>query len=78
MAPADLVLVEGYKRAPHRKIEVYRAAVGGPTLAAEIASIRALAGDPGPAGLPVFDLADIPGIAAFVMQDALSLADTFR
>jgi len=32
MAPVDLVLVEGFKREPHRKIEVHRAANGKPWL----------------------------------------------
>ena len=28
MSPVDLVIVEGFKSEPHRKIEVYRAANG--------------------------------------------------
>ena len=32
LSPVDLVLVEGYKREPHPKLEVYRAAVGKPLL----------------------------------------------
>ena len=32
MSPADLVLIEGFKREPHRKIEVHRAANGKPAL----------------------------------------------
>ena len=32
LSPVDLVLVEGYKREPHPKLEVYRAAVGKPLI----------------------------------------------
>src|SRR5205823_13433433 len=32
MSPVDLVLVEGFKRHPHPKIEVYRGSVGKPLL----------------------------------------------
>ena len=32
LAPVDLVLVEGFKREPHPKLEVYRAVVGKPCL----------------------------------------------
>ena len=34
LSPVDLVLVEGFKRETHPKLEVYRAAVGKPLLAA--------------------------------------------
>ena len=33
MQPVDLVLVEGFKREAHPKLEVYRAVVGKPLLA---------------------------------------------
>src|SRR5205085_8197690 len=33
LSPVDLVLIEGYKRAPHPKLEVHRAAVGAALLA---------------------------------------------
>lgn len=71
MQPADLVLIEGYKSAPHRKIEVWRGASELPLLR-ENATIRALAGDAAaaPEGLPVFDPDDIAGIAAFILEDA--------
>src|ERR1700751_3709784 len=32
LAPVDLVIVEGFKRARHPKLEVYRAAIGKPPL----------------------------------------------
>ena len=45
LSPVDLVIVEGYKREPHPKLEVHRAAVGGTLLAPEDASIVAIASD---------------------------------
>ena len=35
LSPVDLVLVEGYKREPHPKLEVHRAAVGKPLIQPE-------------------------------------------
>jgi molybdopterin-guanine dinucleotide biosynthesis protein B len=70
---ADLILVEGFKRAPIRKIEVRRDATaarepiapGDPNVIA-IAADRAIEG----ATVPVFALDDIAGISAFVRQAA--------
>ncbi len=45
LAPVDLVLVEGYKREPHPKLEVYRAAVGKPLLHPDDPAIVAIASD---------------------------------
>ena len=39
MSPVDLVVVEGYKAGPHRRIEVHRAANGKPLLFPEDAGI---------------------------------------
>jgi molybdopterin-guanine dinucleotide biosynthesis protein MobB len=67
--PVDLVLVEGYKRDRHPKIEVRRAATAQDLLAAGDPTIEAVASDAPLAGLavPVFDLDDAPGIAAFIL-----------
>jgi molybdopterin-guanine dinucleotide biosynthesis protein B len=65
LAPADLVLVEGFKREPHPKIEV-RADDTRPMDAAAHA-IVAVASDSRPAGgLPSFARDDIAGIADFI------------
>ncbi|MGP9806230.1 molybdopterin-guanine dinucleotide biosynthesis protein B [Paracoccus sp. NSM] len=70
LAPCDLVLVEGYKRAPHPKIEAHRAATGRALLAPENPTIRAVASDSAPQiALPLFDLDDIPAIAAFIRSE---------
>jgi len=45
MTPVDLVIVEGFKREPHPKLEVYRAAVGKPLLHPGDDWIVALASD---------------------------------
>lgn len=70
MAPVDLLLVEGFKRHGHDKLEIYRAANGKPFLHPEDPRIVAIASDvPVPnAGRPVLNLDDIPGIADFVLR----------
>lgn len=68
MTPVDLVLVEGYKRAGHDKIEVRRTAAAKPPLWPGDTSVVAIAADapvPG-AGRPVLDLADADAIASFI------------
>jgi len=72
LAPVDLVLVEGFKRDRHDKLEVYRASVGKPLLAADDPHIVAVASDGTVAGLrvPLLALDDIGAIAGFVMAHA--------
>ena len=45
MSRVDLVMVEGFKSEPHRKIEVHRAANGKPTLFPEDPGIVGIAAD---------------------------------
>lgn len=75
LAPADIVLVEGFKRTAFPKIEVFRAANGKPPLHPEDDSIVAIASDtPFPASsLPVLGLDDIAGVAAFARDHARPL-----
>jgi molybdopterin-guanine dinucleotide biosynthesis protein B len=77
LAPVDLVVVEGFKREPHRKIEVHRAANGKPPMHPGNASIVAVASDAAfpAAGRPVVHLDDIEAIAAMVLAFAEPLAD---
>ncbi len=71
MTPVDLVLVEGFKRAGHRKIEVHRAIVGKPLLHPGDPSIVAMAADPVmPAALPCVALDDVAAVAALVLTHA--------
>jgi molybdopterin-guanine dinucleotide biosynthesis adapter protein len=69
MTPVDLLVIEGFKREPHDKLEVYRTANGKPLLHPEDDRIVAVASDVAlPAvRLPVIDLGDIRAIGDFVV-----------
>lgn len=71
LSPVDLVLIEGYKRASHPKIEAHRAIAGRDLLARSNATIRAVASDTALEGIaqPVFHLDDSAGIADFILHD---------
>ena len=80
LSPVDLVIIEGFKREPHRKIEVHRAANGKPWLYPD---------DPGVVGivtdakvesrLPVVHLDDVEAIAASVgYADGVTLRNLLR
>lgn len=70
MSPVDLVIVEGFKRFPHPKIEVHRRERGTPLLAREDPTILAVASDEPIPDLdrPVLHLDDVPGIARLVLE----------
>lgn len=71
LAPVDLVLVEGYKRDTHLKIEAHRAETGNPLIAHDDPTVRAIASDSGASaeGRPTFDLNDTKGIADFIARE---------
>ena len=71
LAPVDLVLVEGWKRDTHPKIEAHRAATGQALIAPEDPTIRAVASDAGAGadGRPRFHLDDTGGIADFIAAE---------
>ncbi|MHA6346551.1 molybdopterin-guanine dinucleotide biosynthesis protein B [Roseivivax sp. CAU 1761] len=70
LSPVDLVLVEGYKRDRHPKIEAHRAATGQALLAPGDPTIRAVASDAAPRlDRPVFELDDTAAIAAFIARE---------
>src|SRR5437879_851617 len=73
LSPVDLVLVEGYKRARHPKLEVYRAAVGKPLLQPDDPAIVAIASDqPLPAApVPVVALDDVDAIVDILLRHAV-------
>jgi molybdopterin-guanine dinucleotide biosynthesis protein B len=72
----DLVLVEGFKRDPLPKIEVFRGANGKPPLYADDANIVALISDAVPSGgLPHASIDDIAAAADLVLAHAHSLAE---
>ncbi len=70
IAPVDLVLIEGYKRDRHPKIEAHRSETGRPLIAPEDPSIQAIASnaDLQDVAQPVFDLDDTVAIADFILQ----------
>jgi molybdopterin-guanine dinucleotide biosynthesis adapter protein len=74
LSAVDLVLIEGFKRAPHPKIEVYRAANGELPLHPGNASIVAVASDMAfpDAARPVLNLNDAPAIAAMALEHAVA------
>ena len=66
LSPVDLVLVEGFKRDPHPKLEVHRAANGKPLLASRRSAHRRRSRRDAPlpqARVPVVSLDDIDAIA---------------
>ena len=67
--PVDLVLVEGWKRDRHPKIETRRAGAAREPIALGDPTIEAVASDAALEGLhvPVFDLDDARGIADFIL-----------
>jgi len=70
LAPVDLVLVEGYKRDAHPKIEVWRAATGQPLIQPNEPLVRAVATDAAlTLPVPVLDLNDTAAVAHFVLHE---------
>ena len=74
LSPVDLLIVEGFKRDPHPKIEVHRAANAKPWLHPEDPAIRAVASDIAPpptaSGLAWAHLDDVERIADLVLEHA--------
>ncbi|ADP16285.1 molybdopterin-guanine dinucleotide biosynthesis protein B [Achromobacter xylosoxidans A8] len=74
LSPADLVLVEGFKQAAIPRIEVYRPALGKPSLHAEDSSFLAVATDaPLATGLPCLPVNEPAQVADFICR-SLGLA----
>jgi molybdopterin-guanine dinucleotide biosynthesis adapter protein len=69
MAPVDLLLIEGFKREAHDKLEVYRQANGKPLLQSEDPRIVAVASDVALPDLPrpVIPIDDVTAIADFII-----------
>jgi molybdopterin-guanine dinucleotide biosynthesis adapter protein len=76
MSPVDLVVVEGFRSEPHRKIEVYRAANGKALLFPGDPAIAGIASDVAvETELPHAHLDDIPAIAAMMLRSAIPVED---
>ena len=70
LSPVDLVLIEGYKRDDHPKVEAYRAETGNPLIAPDDPTIRAVASDVEQTlDRPVFDLDDTKAVADFILRE---------
>jgi molybdopterin-guanine dinucleotide biosynthesis protein B len=76
MSRVDLVVVEGFKREPLRKIEVHRAANGKAVLFPDDPDIVGIATDAAvETVLPVAHLDDIEAIAAMMQRSAIPVED---
>ena len=76
MSRVDLVVVEGFKREPLRKIEVHRAANGKPFLFPDDPDIVGIAADVAvETRLPTAHLDDAPAIAAMIRRYAIPIED---
>ena len=70
MTPVDLILIEGWKRDDHAKIEAHRAETGNPLIAPNDPTIREIASDTTlKIDRPVFDLNDTKAIADFILAE---------
>lgn len=70
MNPVDLILIEGYKSAPHPKVEAHRFETGRPLLAPDNPTIRAVASNAQPVvNCPLFHLDDTAAIADFILAE---------
>lgn len=70
LAPVDLVLVEGYKRDAHPKVEVWRAETGHALIQPGDPLVRAVATDSAlTLPVPVLDLNDAGAVADFILRE---------
>jgi molybdopterin-guanine dinucleotide biosynthesis protein B len=70
LAPVDLVLVEGYKRDAHPKVEVWREETGHPLIQPGDGLVRAVATDARlNVPVPVLNLNDTGAVADFILRE---------
>ena len=76
LSPVDLVVVEGFKAARYRKLEIFRATVGKPALHVNDPLIVAIVSDtPFPAsGRPVVAIEDIDAVVGLMLERAEPIA----
>ena len=76
LSRVDLVIVEGYKSEPHRKIEVHRAANAKPFLFPDDPGISGIVSDVAvETDLPIAHLDDVAAVAAMMRRLAISIED---
>ncbi|MDB5569337.1 MAG: molybdopterin-guanine dinucleotide biosynthesis protein [Hyphomicrobiales bacterium] len=75
LTPVDLVIVEGFKRSGHPKVEVHRAANGKPFLWPDDPDIVGVATDtpPGAGAPPALPLDDVAAVADMMLGAAMDL-----
>jgi molybdopterin-guanine dinucleotide biosynthesis adapter protein len=79
MSPVDLVIIEGFKREPHRKIEVHRIANNKPLLFPEDVDIVGIVTDAMvETTLPLAHLDDVEATAKLLQRSAMPVADVLR
>jgi len=76
MTPVDLLLIEGFKRNEHPKLEIFRPSLGKSPLYPEDRWIEAVAMVDAPpmrdaCPLPTYSADDIPGLADFILKRAV-------
>jgi molybdopterin-guanine dinucleotide biosynthesis protein MobB len=76
LSPVDLVIIEGYKREPHPKLEIFRSVVGKTLLYPDDPHVVAVASDImlASAPVPVVSLDDVEAIANLLLQHAAPIA----
>ncbi|MGB8486809.1 MAG: molybdopterin-guanine dinucleotide biosynthesis protein B [Xanthobacteraceae bacterium] len=76
LSPVDLVVVEGFKAARYRKLEIFRAAVGKPALHLEDPLIVGIVSDtPFPSGArPVVSIDDAEAVVGLMLDHAEPIA----
>ena len=76
MSQVDLVIIEGFKRDPHRKIEVHRAVNGKPLLFPDDPGIVGVVADVAvETKLPFAHLDDVEAVAVMMQRSAISLEE---
>jgi molybdopterin-guanine dinucleotide biosynthesis protein B len=77
LSPVDIVIVEGFKREPHPKLEVYRAVVGKPCLYLDDSDIIAVASDRPMPEAPIRSvlLEDIHTIVDLLLENAIPVEE---
>lgn len=71
LSPVDLVLIEGYKRDDHAKVEAHRAETKQGLLADDDTTVKAVATNHpiDTLSVPTFDLDNVPAIADFILRE---------
>jgi molybdopterin-guanine dinucleotide biosynthesis protein B len=76
LSRVDMVLVEGYKRDRHPKLEIHRTVLGKPFIHPDDADIIAIAADrPVQAAVPVVLLDDVETIVDILLKHAIPVED---